>query len=351
MTLLAGLAGGGSPREVVNTNANTDQYAGHVVGGGAIEKAISLLSNTEYQFSAYAKVITGTLNLGAKTATGTEMVLGTTVQAVNNGYEKVTLNFNTGSEDNIKLYLYAQNGSEFYVDDIMLQQINPAPAPIDNTPAEIYSENLVVKSQALNDEQLALAFLYQINQDRDAEVIIYEDNQMLTRKKVSLKAGYGHYLTELDLTAQASLVAPTFEINLLAVDDVTVLSSTGKIALTAPAAPIDIIPTITASTQTLVKRIFTEDEAEQIVLKTTLTSDEAGAQLHSLTFKASGDIDDKTDIKAVKIYHDNNNGQAEVAELLGSGEYSADNGSITFELATGLSLPVGTTRLLLAYSF
>lgn len=40
----------------------------------------------------------------------------------------------------------------------------------------------------------------QTNEDRDAEIIVYNDNENVTSKKVSLKAGYGHYLADVDMS-------------------------------------------------------------------------------------------------------------------------------------------------------
>ncbi|XPF94733.1 carbohydrate binding domain-containing protein [Colwellia sp. RE-S-Sl-9] len=343
---------GGSPRDVVQTNVNTGTYAGHVVGGGAIEKVVTLLTNTEYTFSAYANVISGSLNFGAKTNNGDEISFGVTMLAVNDGYEKVTLTFNTGEQENIKLYWYAPNGSEFYVDDIKLDQIVPAPESVNNLSTALYTENFTIKNYVLTEDNLALAFLYQINQDRDAEIVVFDGNNEVTRKKITLKAGYGHYLTDIDLSTIDHLVKPVFEINLMPVGQMAILTSTGKVAIADSVPPAEIIPTLTLSKDMIADTSFKTGSGEQVVLKAILNSDAVGAQLHNLTFKAEGDINELNDVSSIKLYHDkNNNGVVDSDELLASGNYSADNGDITFNLNKVIVLPVGNTAVLLTYTF
>jgi len=354
---------GGSPREVVGSNVYSGDFASHVVGGGAIERTVSLLANTQYTITAYANVVSGSLNMGAKTnnATGTPH-FGATIQALTNGYEEVKFTFNTGAQESIKLFFYAQSGSEFYVDDISLEQINPAPIDdnIDASIDDIYTENLELKNQTLTDDNLALAFLYQTNQDRDAEIIIYDNNVKVISKKLKLQAGYGHYLADVDLSNNTHLTNPAFEINLMATDEATVLTTTGKITLT-PTDPPEVpeipeipetLPNVTITSQNLSNQEFNALSGESLVLSLLLNSDAEGAQLDSLTFKAAGDINDKTDVKSVKLYHDiNNNGIPDNGELLGSGNYEADNANITLSLNEIMTLQQGNTPILLSYTF
>jgi hypothetical protein len=111
-------------------------------------------------------------------------------------------------------------------------------------------------------------------------------------------------------------------------------------------------PTVSVSNSGLSSTSFSAGDGEKIVLSFSITSDSTDAALTDLTLQASGDLDEVNDIGSVKIYRDaNSNGIAEASELVSSGSYSADNGSLSLTLGAAYQLPVGETNILVTYQF
>ncbi|WP_105255733.1 thrombospondin type 3 repeat-containing protein [Pseudoalteromonas sp. T1lg75] len=93
-------------------------------------------------------------------------------------------------------------------------------------------------------------------------------------------------------------------------------------------------------------------DGEKVVLSFALTSDNNDAILEQLTLNASGDMDEVNDIEGVYLYLDENqDGQAQESELLASGSYDVDNGTLTFSLVAAQALASGQTHFLVTYAF
>jgi hypothetical protein len=111
-------------------------------------------------------------------------------------------------------------------------------------------------------------------------------------------------------------------------------------------------PIVSVSNSGLSSTSFSAGDGEKIVLSFSITSDSTDAELTDLTLQASGDLDEVNDIGPVKIYRDaNSNGIAEASELVSSGHYSADDGTLSLTLDTAYTLPAGATNLLVSYDF
>lgn len=97
---------------------------------------------------------------------------------------------------------------------------------------------------------------------------------------------------------------------------------------------------------------FNAGDGEKVVLKFMLTSDSTDAQIETLSIKGDGNIDEVEDISVVRLYMDDNeNGIPEAGERIASGNFSADNGDLTFNLSEAYQLPVGDTYFLVTYQF
>jgi hypothetical protein len=111
-------------------------------------------------------------------------------------------------------------------------------------------------------------------------------------------------------------------------------------------------PQLTVAANALDTTRFAAGDGEKLVFSITLTSDSSDAVLYSLSLRASGELDEVHDISQVKLYRDSNaNGQAEAGELVGSGHYSADDGTLSLTLDGAYQLPVGETNILVTYQF
>ena len=53
----------------------------------------------------------------------------------------------------------------------------------------------------------------------------------------------------------------------------------------------------------------------------------------------------------IQFVDSNNNGQAELSELLAINQFQQDDGTLTFQLANAFSLPFGETTFLISYQF
>jgi hypothetical protein len=156
-------------------------------------------------------------------------------------------------------------------------------------------------------------------------------------------------------SAEATFVAPdvaeagevlTFD---LTVSD-GVLETTESVDVTVnfETAP----PTTTLAPGVLEASAFTTGSGEHIVLIFTATSDSEGNELSSLTFDASGELNETSDISSVRLYEDvNMDGQFQEEELLLEAQYTEDDGLIRFELDEPLALPSGATQFLVTYEF
>ena len=190
-------------------------------------------------FSGKVKVSTALHNKPYSRPMGIQMLTETYNWATPYPTEEELLNnaINTSYYDWIRSYLYIG------VNDV-LDQVVTDPESINNGSTTLYTENFTIKNHVLTEDNLAVAFLYQINRDRDAEVVVFDGNNEVTRKKITLKAGYGHYLTDIDLSIIGDLVNPVFEINLMAVGQIAILTSTGKVVIAHSEPPAEIISTL-----------------------------------------------------------------------------------------------------------
>jgi hypothetical protein len=111
-------------------------------------------------------------------------------------------------------------------------------------------------------------------------------------------------------------------------------------------------PTVDLYSSPLSSSTFNAGDGEKVVLKFMLTSDSIDAQIEELSFNGNGNIDEAEDIAFVRLYKDDNeNGIPEMGERIASGNFSADNGSVIFNLLDAYQLPVGDTHFLVTYQF
>ncbi|MEX0708271.1 MAG: FG-GAP-like repeat-containing protein [Woeseia sp.] len=90
-----------------------------------------------------------------------------------------------------------------------------------------------------------------------------------------------------------------------------------------------------------------------VMLRFRLTSNTSDAVLEELTLAASGSGDDASDIAAVTLWVDaNSDGAIGAGDTeLGTGTFAADNGELSFTLATPHTLDAGDTDFIISYDF
>ncbi|GGG40090.1 hypothetical protein GCM10011532_24790 [Christiangramia forsetii] len=125
---------GGNPKEVVNNNQYAGNYAVHIVGGGAPEQVVTLKPNTQYNLSAYAKVLSGDIVLGIKQNQGGAVVGSVAFTA--SEYTQKSFTFTTGSDANLKVYFFAQPGEEAYGDEFALTEVGSGTSEQGSMPLE-----------------------------------------------------------------------------------------------------------------------------------------------------------------------------------------------------------------------
>ncbi len=88
------------------------------------------------------------------------------------------------------------------------------------------------------------------------------------------------------------------------------------------------------------------------MLIVTINSESGDAELDAMAFAASGSGND-TDIGAVNVYVDKNQSDAvdEGDELIGTGTFGSDDGSLEIRMLTPYTINAGATRLLVTYDF
>jgi len=130
-------------------------------------------------------------------------------------------------------------------------------------------------------------------------------------------------------------------------------TSDGTVRLLAgPAAYIGPDPNIQVQNRALSTSVFHANDGEQVVLDFVVTSDSDDAEINDLTIAASGDVNEATSIGNVSLYFDaNDDGVAESSERLATGNYTTNDGQITFTLSAPRVLSVGENRFLVTYNF
>ena len=122
--------------------------------------------------------------------------------------------------------------------------------------------------------------------------------------------------------------------------------------LTGPATYIGPDPNLQVSNTVLGASVFRANDGEQVVLDFNVASDSDDAELHELTIGATGELNEAANVSAVGLYYDaNDDGIADASEMLTVGSYSADDGQVTFTLASPQGLSNGDNRFLVTYNF
>ena len=107
---------------------------------------------------------------------------------------------------------------------------------------------------------------------------------------------------------------------------------------------------ITFEVSDLSSTAFEEGDGDTVVLAFTVQADVADAQINGLTLAATGDLDDVNEVGAVKVFADTNgDGVADTSELLAEGNYTTDNGSITFTFNEALPITTEGSPVLITY--
>ena len=107
---------------------------------------------------------------------------------------------------------------------------------------------------------------------------------------------------------------------------------------------------ITFEVSDLSSTAFEEGDGDTVVLAFTAQADVADAQINGLTLAATGDLDDVNEVGAVKVFADTNgDGVADTSELLAEGNYTTDNGSITFTFNEALPITTEGSPVLITY--
>ncbi|TAA42578.1 BNR-4 repeat-containing protein [Corallincola spongiicola] len=124
-----------------------------------------------------------------------------------------------------------------------------------------------------------------------------------------------------------------------------IVEHTGGIAMTTLPAP-----NLQVTNVPVTERDFSSGDGEKVVLAFKLVNDSTDVVLNQLTFAASGELNDVTEIIGVSLYLDKNqNGIPQTTELLSESNYSIDNGEITFEFNSPYQLAVGESHFVLTY--
>ncbi|KAA1245585.1 carbohydrate binding domain-containing protein [Aquimarina sp. RZ0] len=134
-------------------------YAAHIKVAGTHEKVVELATNTTYVLSAYVKVTSGEINLGIKENTTSGTIIES-IRLTNTDYEKATVTFTTGSERNLKFFLFApQETDEGFGDNFEIAAVGGNPVLV--KPAVFIEDFSFTNDPVLNPQgdQLTLSCL------------------------------------------------------------------------------------------------------------------------------------------------------------------------------------------------
>ncbi|MGQ1787602.1 carbohydrate binding domain-containing protein [Saccharicrinis sp. GN24d3] len=197
---LSGWIGWGSPGAAITDNTvhiANGTYACRIVGGGAPEQILDLKPNTDYTITCNAKAVTGSITLGVKDNGSGEKING--VEVTGTDYQPYTLKFNSGNYA-VKLYYYAQANEEGYIDDIMVEEDNPAP-PVEVEPLALYDENVTLNpnfSQDWTKQEVSIPLVFQANQDREMHLKLKNSDDIVVSDTVlTAYAGYANAVVNI----------------------------------------------------------------------------------------------------------------------------------------------------------
>ena len=95
---------------------------------------------------------------------------------------------------------------------------------------------------------------------------------------------------------------------------------------------------------------FEEGEGDMVVLAFTFQADVDDSQINGFTLIATGSLDERNEVGAVKVFDDaNQDGIADALELVAEGTYSADNGSVNFTFDEALPITTEPSQVLITY--
>ena len=107
---------------------------------------------------------------------------------------------------------------------------------------------------------------------------------------------------------------------------------------------------ITFAVTELSSTAFEEGDGDTVVMAFTVQADVADAQINGLTLSATGDLNDANEVGAVKVFADaNGDGVADTSELVAEGNYTTDNGSVTFTFSQSLPITTEASQVLITY--
>lgn len=340
---------GGNPREVVNTQSHSGDYAAHLVGGGAVERAISLKTHTEYLLTAELKLLKGEVNIGIKTndAAGTGVAPTQVESTASDEYKTIEYRFTTADNGNLKFYFWAKAGAEYYLDDLSLTQINPEPEHATPKVEDIFVEQLAIKKADIEQDKLNIAFIYQSDIDREVDIVITDGETQVTQQRVVIKAGYGHQAESLDIPSVEQLQNPMVSLTMYDKDQHQSLASSESKSL-GTATPAKVTAKLIPTEQTE----FVQGSGEKQILVFTLTANTQYTEFSEITLAHLGDeVKAAEDIESVNFYFDaNNDGQAQPNEQLMTASYPQHNGDLTLSLAEPLVLQKGDNQFLINYA-
>lgn len=342
---------GGNPREVVKAQSHSGEYSAHVIGGGAIEKAVSLKTHTEYLLTAHLKLLSGEVNIGVKTNDTAGMAVAPTQveSTVNDEYTKIEYRFTTAENGHLKFYFWAKAGAEYYLDDLSLTQIDPPAEHGTPSVEDIFTEQVAIKKAALKQDKLDIAFTYQSDIDREIDIVITDGDTQITNQRVAIKAGYGHQKAALDISSAAQLQNPMVSLTMYDIEQYQSIASSEPKSVSTPSPS----PTqVTAQLMPMEQTQFLVGSGENQILALTLTANTEYAQLTEMTLEHLGDeVQAASDIELVNLYYDqNNDGKAQANEKLMTANYPDNNGNLTFTLAQPLMLQKGDSQFLISYA-
>ncbi|MEQ8206924.1 MAG: choice-of-anchor U domain-containing protein, partial [Woeseia sp.] len=119
------------------------------------------------------------------------------------------------------------------------------------------------------------------------------------------------------------------------------------------AAMVAVAAAVSADSLNVPDKTVTRGQLDVVMLRFQLNSNTADVTLDDLTLVARGSGNDATGITAVKLWVDvDSNGVIGATDtLIGSGTYSANNGSLTITMASPYRLDAGMTDFIVSYDF
>ncbi|MEM8525210.1 MAG: carbohydrate binding domain-containing protein [Bacteroidota bacterium] len=178
-------------------HVHSGEFAIELKDLGGINEGLHVKPNTEYTLSFVAKTnVGGKLNIFVRNgASVSETFTGT-------DYTKQTINFTTENTRKVEVGFWTLQNTIAYVDDIVVEEVNPTPIVFDFV--KVFKEEEVIVDEeegvSIDNTNLSVPLQYKVNQERDLNLrLVNAENELVYKSQINAYPGYANQLNLFEL--------------------------------------------------------------------------------------------------------------------------------------------------------